>query len=293
MIYILIITLFLIDLYLFILGPIFERKSNVKELEKRQKSQQKIEYQTGYIIIENYPRKCLIEISNIYNLELDIPYVNLKNRVSLNNLSLINVKKIYQFNAIVNNLELISKRYSVKNGAIYDKGKLLYFYQNKNKADLIRHALEDDIKRRAIKYFSNAPYVQFSKKMAEIRISKPYYEKNEHAYLITPSKINGVKIKQISINLSDIDYLYISPTVRRVILEKKSKYLEIKNDSKNFKIRYNGLVKRFNNTYVNFKNDVFSKYEESFNGIKYEPKYRLKKYRGKIKCNVNLEKFKL
>lgn len=166
-----------------------------------------------------------------------------------------NIKVIANLNLKANNVVSYSK-YTVKDGGIFDPlGNLLIIYEDKTKEELKDLALKYSISKRALKYFSNASYLQFAlyKKKYELRFSKPYYETQEDLYAIVPNIIDNKYVEAICINYSNVLEINIPKYVKRVVIEKKSCFHNLIIDKENydFVIINNTLFNIPKNTYVN------------------------------------------
>lgn len=289
--YIIVILLALIDIHIYFISPFLEIRRKRLKQERRLNSRRKIPYENGFLIIEEYPKKCLIGLENITDLKIDIPFIRLEKLVVLNKVTISNVKKIVSFNVLASEIEFENCRYVASEDAIYLNKRLVFFYKKQTKLSLIKHAREDDISKKTLKYFSNAPYVQFASTDEEIRISKPYYDKNEKTYLITPSKVNGLYIRQISLNMGEIDFLYIPTKIKKIILEKEVIFHNVIIDSKKYKERFGGIVNRKTNKYLHFNNKILRKCDAKLASITYKPYYQFVRFKIKEATPFSFEKY--
>lgn len=286
LIYIIIIALFLIDNYLLIVSPFLDKKRKKLIEEKKTSSRKKEAYMAGKLEIEYYPKKCLIGIYEIDELEIDIPYVRLKEQVKIKKLTIKGVKKIYDFNVEAEELEIIDSKYSALDGAIFEDKMLIGFYKAPSRDSLIEYAKTYNISRKALKYFSNAKYIQLCANEDEIRISKPYYDDAKSCYLICPHKAQKLIIRKISINYEHIDFLYIPDSVKRIKLERESSFNDILSDSSFFKLRNGGIVRKESSKYVSFNGKSFVKSGYVLEDTIYKSKYKIKRYSFK-ESNLN------
>lgn len=193
-----------------------------------------------------------------------------------------NIKVITNLNLKANNVISYSK-YKVEDDAIFDPlGNLLIIYKDKTKDELKELANKYSISKKALKYFSNALYLQFAlyKKKYEIRFSKPYYETDEDLYAIVPDTIENKFVEAICINYSNVLEINIPKRIKRVVIEKKSYFhnLTIDKDNYDFVIINNTLFNITENTFVN---DGFN----TFNYVEIENKKSLLREYKKLSKN--------
>lgn len=287
-VYLLLIGLFLIDFYIFILSPFIMDKKNKQNEKRRIESirlvkQNDIEYE-----YEEYPKCKLINILNSdlkSVLSIDTTCIDLKEKIFANTIELNNVKKITSFNVIASKVTFVNcNNYYEKDGCIFNSNdEIEFIYQEKNIDELTFLAKNEKVSRQALKYFTNASYIQFSKLNEEIRISKPYDETDELIWFICPIFVDKYRITKISININELDYIYIPASIEEINLEREVTYNKLINDSKYFKIRNNALVTVKSNYYVSYKSYIFRQnMTNNLDSTKYEPKYKFIKYTGMI-----------
>lgn len=203
-----------------------------------------------------------------------------------------NIKVIANLNLKANKVISYSK-YTVKDDAIFDPlGNLVIIYKDKTKEELKELASKHSISKKALKYFSNASYLQFAlyKKKYELRFSKPYYETFEDLYAIVPDVIENKYVEAICINYSSVLKLNIPKNVKRVVIEKKSNFnnLVIDKDNYNFVILNNTLFDISKNTFVNDGFNTFNYFDTENKKTLIKEYKRLSKNYLKVKKS-NLE----
>lgn len=237
--YILIVILVLVDIFLYIDEILNNPSSKIYKAKIEKKTFIKNGYK--YILDENYvvidvPNDQIIEIldeienKKITNINLDKTVICTKFIIGTN----INV--IAKLDLKCEEVENKSVNFKIEDGIIFDKfNNVICIFKEKQKEELFEIAKKYSIRRDALRYFTNAKYYQFvySKGMFDIRLSKPYYDNNEHLFAIIPNKVNEKEIDSVTINFNYIDYLYLPKTVKNVLVEKKCEFDNLDIDKSN------------------------------------------------------------
>lgn len=282
---IILLVLFILDIYILIISPYLDERYKKKYKEKVEKSKKYEVINNITILVANYPTKTLLEVNGEGDLDLsDIDIINISKKTILNNVVFRNVKKIKNLNISCKNIEFVDSNYMVKDDAIFDKNdELVFFYNDKTKKELIHYAENYSVSKKALKYFTNASYVQFNKRNFSLRISKPYNEDKSSAWLVVPQMVDKYRVFIIDINFKCLDYLYISKYISTLNLEVESRFkkIRISKDNHIFKIREKSLLDFKKKVFVNYNKKIFCAFS-SHNSTKidYKCKYCMKRYVG-------------
>ena len=267
----------LISFYMLIISPKVEVRKETESNEKILSSIQTEFIDGTEITFYTYPYKKLIDIKG-ENVEIDnIPVIDLKNECKLDTMILKNVEKILNFNVEVKNLIIENSKYYFKDNAIFDdKHNIVFIVNRPTKKDLIYYAENYSISSNLINMFSDATYVQYSPKKNSIRISKPFDENKENAWVVIPNKINHFPVEVFEYNFSILDFVYISENLNIVRAEKESKFrkLLISKLNKRIRVRHKCLFYRFSKEYIKYQNTPISSTSLKEIPSSYKPKYK-------------------
>lgn len=256
--YILLVILILVDVYLYIEEIVNNPSSKIYKAKLEKKTLYKNGYK--YILDENYividvPNDKVIEIldeienKKITNINLDKTIICTKFIIGAN------INLITKLDLKCEEVENKSENFKIQDGIIFDKfNNVICIFKEKQKVELFEIAKRYSIRRDALRYFTNAKYYQFvySKGMFDIRLSKPYYDNNEHLFAIIPHKVNEKEIDSVTINFNCIDYLYLPKTVKNFVVEKKCEFdnLDIDKSNNNLTIYKNSLLNKNTSCFI-------------------------------------------
>lgn len=250
-----IIGLFILDLYIIYLSPYLEEKRLLEKERKYKESIIEEQDEKSVTKFSNYPNKILISVSGIF-ANVSVEFVDIKDECFIDELVLTDVKQIINFNLKANKISFINSHYKEADGVVFDnENTVCFIYKPQTINKLKDLARSYNIKRSALKYFSNASYIQFSNK-GMLRISHPYNEKEGKIKLVCPKKIDGIEVTGLEINYHNLNYIFINDSINQVIFEveanisridlDKSKYLKLRNGKLVYR-KYNLIISCFNN----------------------------------------------
>lgn len=251
--YILILILFLLDIYIIYIDPYLLNQKEIKELNKIEKSKEVISNENGNITYINYPNKILIKIEG-NNFNINTSYIDIKDKCIINEVIFENVKSIINLNLQASYIKFINSSYYEKDGVIYDlNDNVCFIYKELSNESLIELINKYSINKSILNKLSNAYYIQYSKNTHFLRISYPYNIKPEITSLIIPKRIENDNVLGVEINYPILDFLYINENINQIILERnvEIKSIYLNKNNKYLKIRNNKLVYRKFNLYVN------------------------------------------
>ena len=302
-IYILMAIIVVVDIYFYFENLWFSPDSTY-QINKRNLN---IINESGYKY-DLYNRFAVVDVPNLLTIEIkdsinntNINEIDIDRKISCDRFIIgKNILLITKLDLSCNELISYSKDYIVKDDMLFDKfNNVVLIYKQKSREELFEIAHKYSIRRDALRYFTNALYYQFVfyKGLFDIRYSKPYYDKNEDLWAIVPTKVNEKTISSISINYSNVDYLYLGKDIERVIIEKKSSFnnLVIDKENKFLTIYNNSLLDKENLIFINDGFNTFNK-----NGMKnqndFKAKYKklnhkLLSFKTKLTYNVICEWF--
>lgn len=273
---IVIIILFIVDIFLIYISPYLEKKKENALEEKYRKSLIEEKGENAILKFYTYPQKILVSVEGI-SANIRINYIDIKDECNINELILDDVKQILNFNIRANKITFVNSNYREQDGVIFDRdNSVCFIYKTQTINNLKNLARNYNIKRSALKYFSNASYIQFINK-GVLRISHPYDEEEGVPKLVCPKIIDGISVKAIEINYHNLNYLFINDEIKQVTYEvdcnieridlDKSRYLKVR-DGRLVYRKYNLIISNFN--YVRKIDKNSPKYY-------YKPHYTIKK----------------
>ncbi len=178
-------------------------------------------------VVLDVPKSEIIEIKDEIENK-PITYIDIEKQVICKKFIInSNVNVIIKLDLKCEEVEIRNQNFKVENDIIFDKfDNVICIFKEKTFDELFEIAKKYSIRRDALRYFTNAKYYQFVylKGMFDIRLSKPYYDTNEHLFAIIPSKINEKEIDSVTINFNYIDYLYLPKTIKHFVVEKKCEF---------------------------------------------------------------------
>lgn len=250
--YIILIILIVFDILLYIDELINNPESKIY----KEKINNITRYIEGYKYLLNddgvlldVPESDIIEIKEKIENK-PITYINIEKQVVCKKFIISsNVSVIIKLDLKCEEVEIRNQNFKVENDIIFDKfNNVICIIKEKTFDELFEIAKKYSIRRDALRYFTNAKYYQFVylKGMFDIRLSKPYYDTNEHLFAIIPQKVNEKEIDSVTINFSYIDYLYLPKTIKHLVVEKKCEfdYLIIDKSNNYLTIYKNSLLNK-------------------------------------------------
>lgn len=273
---IVLIILFLLDVYFIYISFYFEKKREDTRQKKYSDSIKEVKTELATYSFYTYPDEILISVNgNFANIKTK--YIDIKENSEIDELVFDGVKQILNFNIKTSKISFINSNYKEKDGVIFDdKDTVCFIYKIQTIEKLKGLARNYNIKRSALKYFSNASYIQFTNK-GILRISHPYNQDENNPKLVCPKKIDGIEVKLLEINYHNVDYLFLNDNIKQVIYEKDSKIRRIDLDkSKYLKIRNGNLVYRKYNLIISCFNDV-RKIDKNSPKYYYKPPFIIEK----------------
>ena len=241
---------------LFIYPFILKKKEKILDKKKYSDSIKEVKTELATYNFYTYPDEILISVNGKF-ANIKTKYIDIKENSKIDELVFDGVKQILNFNIKASKISFINSNYKEKDGVIFDdKDTVCFIYKIQTIEKLKALARNYNIKRSALKFFSNASYIQFTNK-GILRISHPYNQDENNPKLVCPKKIDGIEVKLLEINYHNVDYLFLNDNIKQVIYEKNSKIRRIDLDkSKYLKIRNGNLVYRKYNLIISCFNDV-------------------------------------
>ena len=201
-------------------------------------------YEDKYIITNIHSNNDEIEIPDLIN-NRPVQVLDVKDEIFCDTFIIpSNLRLIINLNLHASKVISNSNYFKVLNDMILDNNNnVLVIFKNKTKDELIEISQNYSISRNLMYKFTNAIYFQFVNynKLNDLRLSKPYDDKNENLFIIVPKKINNLEVESLSINYSNIEYMYISQNIKRIILEKKVEFEKIDVNNPNYSIEFDDL----------------------------------------------------
>lgn len=273
---IVLIILFLLDVYFIYISFYLDKKREVSMQKKYRDSIKEEKTDLAIFSFYTYPEEILISVKG-KSATISTKYIDIKEEASIDELTLDGVKQILNFNIKALNVSFTNSNYKEKDGVIFDdKDTVCFIYKKQTIEKLKLLARNYNIKRSALKYFSNASYIQFTNK-GVLRISHPYNQAENNPKLVCPKIIDGIEVKSLEINYHNVDYLFLNDNIKQVIYEVDSKIRRIDLDnSKYLKIRNGNLVYRKYNLIISCFNDV-RKIDKNSPKYYYKPPFSIKK----------------
>lgn len=271
--YIIVLVLFILDIYIIYLDPYLSDLKEIKELKKIEFSKEVINSENGSITYINYPNRILTKIEgNKFNISAS--YIDIKDKCNVDEIIFDGVKFISNLNLTANHIEFINSSYYEKDGVIFDlNNNISFIYKelnNKSLKDLVNNY---SINKCLLNKLSDAYYIQYSFSSHLLRISYPYDKIPSIPSLIIPKEIENDKVLGVEINFPKLDYLYINENINQIIFERNVEinHIELDSNNKYLKIRNNKLVYRKFNIYVK---NIYDKKNIEY----YKPYYLFKHY---------------
>lgn len=273
---IILIILFLLDVYFIYISFYLDKKRVDLRQKKYRDSIKEEKTELATYSFYTYPDEILISVKG-KSANIKTKYIDIKEETSIDELVLDGVKQILDFNVKASNISFTNSNYKEKDGVIFDdKDTVCFIYKTQTIEKLKALARNYNIKRSALKYFSNASYIQFTNK-GILRISHPYNQAENNPKLVCPKKIDGIEVKSLEINYHNVDYLFLNNNIKQVTYEVESKIRRIDLDkSKYLKIRGGELVYRKYNLIISCFNDV-RKIDKNSPKYYYKPPFSIKK----------------